>query len=461
MSKKIILIESEILKKVTTAMGTIKGFATFTFGVASKNKKDDKIAAIVRVVCGGTQISYMFYVTAPTDYEELINEDKVQVPYCEFSVDTTSFIETANTLANYGEAVFITYEESGTDIVVSAAQAAVKLPLIEEDKIPLPLPSNYAEGYAMVTLDTKGFVSMARKGASMCSDKDGADIGKIKSFSLIGADKLVVRSTNTYALQKAECSVSAQYAIPNLANVGLEEKIASLKGDEAKALADKKASVADAKALVDLAKAEKIALDSLDFCLNATAFDIVKAAIGIDNVTKFQMVVTQNYLHVAAGSCMCTVTLANKLNKNVYAVIDKFIADNKYLEVTVDASRLLNDLAVLGLCRDDGIGVNIKYNSDGLEFTRSSSKVHTPVVNSAGEMDLNVYFNISFLREVVSVLDKGNITLRFLGNVNPVIVRNGDVGGAFDSLGLVMALNPEVMKKKENEKSEAEKSKTE
>ena len=117
---KMILIESEVLKKVTTAMGTVKGFATFTFGVATKNKKENKIASIVRVVCGGTQISYMFYVTAPTDYEELINEDKVQVPYCEFSVDTNSFIETANTLANYGEAVFITYEESGTDIVVSS-----------------------------------------------------------------------------------------------------------------------------------------------------------------------------------------------------------------------------------------------------------------------------------------------------------------------------------------------------
>lgn len=458
---KLILIESEVLKKVTTAMGTVKGFATFTFGVACKNGKDDKIAATVRVVCGGTQISYMFFVDKPTDYEELVNEDKVLVPYCEFSVDSTSFIETANTLANYGEAVFITYEDAGTDIAISAAQAAVKLPLIEEDKIPLPLPSNYAEGYAMVTIDTKGFLSMARKGASMCSDKDGADIGKIKSFSLIGTDKLVVRSTNTYALQKAECAVTVQYATPNLANAGLEEKIASLKGDEAKALSEKKANVTDQKALLELAEAEKIPLDSLDFCLNATAFDIVKSAIGIDNVTKFQMIVTKNYLHVAAGSCMCTVTLANKLTTNIYAVIDKFVADKKYLEVTVDASRLLNDLAVLGLCRDDGIGVNIKYNSDGLEFTRSSSKVHTPVVNSAGEMDLNVYFNISFLREVVSVLDKGNITLRFLGNVNPVIVRNGDVGGAFDSLGLVMALNPEVMKKKENEKSEAEKSKTE
>lgn len=453
---KIVLIESEVLKKVTTAMGTVKGFATFTFGVASKNKKDDKIAATVRVVCGGTQISYMFFVDKPTDYEELINEDKVQVPYCEFSVDTTSFIETANTLANYGEAVFITYEDGGTDIVISAAQAAVKLPLIEEDKIPLPLPSNYAEGYAMVTIDTKGFLSMARKGASMCSDKTGADIGKIKSFSLIGAGKFVVRSTNTYALQKAECSVATQYAIPNMANAGLEEKIASLKGEAAKTLAEKKANVTDPNAIIDLAKAEKIALDSLDFCLNATAFDIVKSAIGIDNVAKFQMIVTKNYLHVAAGSCMCTVTLANKLNQNVYSVIDKFISAENYLEVTVDASRLLNDLAVLGLYKDDGIGVNIKYNSNGLEFTRGSSKVNTPVVDSAGDMDLNVYFNISYLREVVGVLDKGNVTLRFLGNVNPVIVRNGDIGSPFDSLGLVMALNPEMMKKKEDEKSKTE-----
>lgn len=450
-------IESETLKKVTSAMNAVKGFATFTVGVANNFKKEGKITTNVRVVSGGAQVTYAFFVDNPDNYEEIVNEDKTVVPYTVFTVEASDFIVIVNTLANYGEAVTVSIAEGNAEVVISSAQASVKLPLVEEDKIPLPLPANYSEGFAMVTVDTKNFMVMVRKGASLTSDdKDTSGIGKIKSFSLIDADRFVSKSTNLFALERSECIAETKYSAHNLANELLEEKIASIKGDEAKNLAERKAACTDPNAIVKLATEEGIDLNCLDFCLNVSAFDTFKAVLGIDNPQKFMMIVTKNYLHISAGSCMCTVTLANKMMRDVYGCIDTFLNNEEYLEVTVDTGRLLNDLAVLGLNKDKGIGVNIRLSDEELVFTRAGSKVVTPIVNKAGKMDLDVFYNVDYMKEVVSSLDKGNMTLRFFGNVHPVIIRNGEIGGTFETMALIAALNPEIAKK--NTENETDKS---
>lgn len=424
-------ISNETVTHVTAAMATAKGVASFLVG-AVKSNQEGKLTTFVRVIGEGTQITYAFYVESDEECLE-------GTPLASFSVDAQAFVSIVNTFASYGESIAIECKEDSSKISIQSAQSVIELDIVAPEKIPMPLPEDGVKNaFASIEITIKDFMAMLRKGAALSNEDDSTEVGKLKSFTLVGNNKLVGKSTNLKALERASCTVKAMYQLPVYADALLQEKIAAFASSEqAKALSEKKDACKEPEELVSLAKAEGCDLDTLDFCLNLSGLNFLKAILSLDGSQTARMLVSKNYLYVQSTSCTAILTLGSKLATNVYASMEKYLQGDA-LTVTLDVSRFLNDIGVLALVNENNLPTCIRFSKDGLILTRGGAKAITPISQIEHEADTMIFLDNNQLKGIISSLDKGNMVIRCMGDAHPIIFRNGDLKTGWDDCAFLL-----------------------